>query len=49
MSRTEGYGPGDSLSEEAEEVPWRSTVFGTGFYLVRTKNMKPVGDIVLQR
>ena len=48
MSQTEDYSPGDSLSDNSEELLQRSMVFSTVLYLFRTKNIKQVSDRFLQ-
>ena len=40
--------PGDNLSDNSEELLWRSMVFSTVLYLVRTKNVKQIRDTFLQ-
>ena len=48
MNQTEDYSPRDSLSDNPEELLWRSMVFSTVLYLVRTKNIRQVRDTFLK-
>ena len=48
MSQTEDYSPEDSLSDYSVGLLWRSMIFSTVLYLLRTKNIKEVGDTFLQ-
>ena len=47
LSQTEDYSPEDNFSYNSEEPLWRSMVFSTVLYLVRTKNVRQVRDTFL--
>ena len=42
------HSPGDSLSGHSEDLLWGSLVFSTILYLVRSKNIKQVKDVLFQ-
>ena len=48
MHQTEVHSPHDRFSDNSEELFQRSMVYRTVLYLVRTKNIKHVRNIVLQ-
>ena len=48
MSQTMDRSPGFSLSDNFEDLLWRSLVFSTIFYLVRAESIKQVKDMFFQ-